>query len=128
MSKAAGVKKPHENQKAKAFWKMKAAMDRGDDFYDPVRKDNILGRNKTRLELWGEHLKDLIVALDKSLKCVENPHQSGLLARDLFLWNWRVCWPENLVEGATFNGRRRLFPKSVGEGRLALTWKWSAHS
>ena len=27
---------------------------------DPARKDNILGRNKTRLELWEEHLKDPI--------------------------------------------------------------------
>ena len=31
MSKAAGVKKPNENQKAKALWKMKAAKDRGED-------------------------------------------------------------------------------------------------
>ena len=53
-----GVKKPHENQKAKALWKMKAAKDRGEDFYDPERKENILGRNKTLLELWEEHLKD----------------------------------------------------------------------
>ena len=30
------------------------------------------GRNKTRLELWEEHLKDPIVAVDKALKCVEN--------------------------------------------------------
>ena len=72
MSKAAGVKKPNENQKAKGFWKMKAAKDRRDDFYDSERKDNILARNETRLELWAEHLKDPIVALDKALKCVEN--------------------------------------------------------
>ena len=51
MSKAAGVKKPNENQKAKALCKMKAAKDRGEDIHDPDRKD-ILGRNKTRLELW----------------------------------------------------------------------------
>ena len=30
------------------------------------------GKNKTRLELWEEHLKDPIVAVDKALKCVEN--------------------------------------------------------
>ena len=36
--------------------------------------DNILGRNKTRLELWEEHLKDPIVALDKALKCLEKPY------------------------------------------------------
>ena len=34
-----------------------------------------LGINNTRLELWEEHLKDQIVALDKALKCVENQCQ-----------------------------------------------------
>ena len=72
MSEAAGVKKPNEKQKAEALWKMKAAKDRREDFYDPERKDNILVRNRTRLELWEAHLKDPVVALDKALKCVEN--------------------------------------------------------
>ena len=61
-----------EHKKARALRKMKAAKDSGEDFDDPERKDNILGRKKTRLELWEEHLKDPIVALDKALKCVEN--------------------------------------------------------
>ena len=43
MSRAAGAKKPNENQKAKALWKMEAAKDRGEEFFDPERKDNILG-------------------------------------------------------------------------------------
>ena len=50
MSKAEGVRKPNESQKANALWKIKAARDRGEEFYDPERKDNILGRNKTGLE------------------------------------------------------------------------------
>ena len=50
-SKAAGERKPNESQKSKALWKMKAARDNGEDFYDPERKDNIWGRNRTRLEL-----------------------------------------------------------------------------
>ena len=75
MRKAAGVKKPNESQKARALWMMMSARDSGEDFYDPERKDNILGRNKTRLELWEEHLKDPNVALDKALKCVENRYQ-----------------------------------------------------
>ena len=75
MSKAAGVRKPSESQKAKAPWKMMAARDRREDFYDSERRDNILGRTETRLELWEEHLKGPIVALDKALKCVENHHQ-----------------------------------------------------
>ena len=80
-------------------------------FYDPDRKDNLLERNETRLELWEGHLRDPIVALDKALKCLENSCQ-------------RVCWPENLVEGAIPHGRRWFPPKFVGEaelgGRLAL--------
>ncbi len=87
LSEAAGVRKPNESKKAKAFWKMKAAKDSGDDFYHPERKDNVLGISGTRLELWEEHLKDPIVALDNALKCVENQYQGWLLARD-FLWNW----------------------------------------
>ena len=74
MSKAAGVRKPNEGQKANSLWKMKAARDTGEAFYDPERKDNILGRNETRLELWEEHLKDPFVALDKALKCLEKPY------------------------------------------------------
>ena len=62
MSRAVGVKKPQEAQKAKPLWKMKAANDAG---------DNIVG-NKTILALWEEHLEDPIVALDKAVKCVEN--------------------------------------------------------
>ena len=70
-----GVKKPQEAQKAKTtFGKMKEVKDAGEKYYDPTREDNILGRNKTRLALWEEHLKDPIVALDKALKCVENSY------------------------------------------------------
>ena len=71
MSRAVGVKKPQETQKAKALWVMKAAKDRREKFYDPSREEDISKRNKTRLELWEEHLKDPIAALDKALKSVE---------------------------------------------------------
>ena len=60
MSKAMGVEKPQEAQKAKGVGAMKAAKDRKEEFYDPARKENILGRNKARLELWEEHLEDPI--------------------------------------------------------------------
>ena len=75
MSKAAGARKPCESQKAKDLWAMKAAKDRGDDFYYAARKYNILGRNQTRLEQWEEHLKDPMIALDKALKCLEDQYQ-----------------------------------------------------
>ena len=53
---------------------MKAGKDREEEFYDPARKDNNLGRKKTRLELWEEYFKDPIIALDKALKCLENTY------------------------------------------------------
>ena len=51
MSKATGAKKPSESQKAKAHWAMKAAKDRGEVYYDPVCKEDIFGRTRTRLDL-----------------------------------------------------------------------------
>ena len=42
------MKKPREAQKAKALWKMKAAKEAGEEYYDPTREDNIWGRNETR--------------------------------------------------------------------------------
>ena len=101
------MKKPHEAQKAKALWKMKAAKDSGEEYYDPDREDNILVRNKTRLELWEEHLKDPIVALDKALKCVENSC-------------WRVSGPRTLwrerspMAGVGF--LQSLWEKPIWEG------------
>ena len=71
MSRAVGVRKPQEAQKAKALWALKAAKDRREEFYDPAREEDISRRNFTRLELCEEHLKDPIAALDKALKCVE---------------------------------------------------------
>ena len=72
MMSAVGVKKPLEAQKEKALWKMKAAKDAGEEYYDPEREDNILVINQARLAPWEEHLKDSIVALDKAQKCDEN--------------------------------------------------------
>ena len=31
-------------KKAKVFWAMKASKDKGEDFYDPERSDNIFGK------------------------------------------------------------------------------------
>ena len=73
-----GVEKPQGTQKAEALGKMKAAKDAGEEYYGVTREDNILGRNRTRLALWEEHLKDPIVALDKALKCVEKSVLEGL--------------------------------------------------
>ena len=55
-------------QKTKALWGMKAAKERGVEYCDPARKEDIMGSTKTHLELWEEHLKDPIVALEKAFK------------------------------------------------------------
>ena len=90
MSIAVGVKKPQEAQKAKALWAMKAAKDRKEEHHDPAREEDILERNKTRLELWEAHFKDPIVALDKALNEVRG--RSVLkLARGLV--EARQQWP-----------------------------------
>ena len=97
--KCAGQQEPKSQvrvKKAKAFRVMKAAKDTGEDHHDPARKENILGRKETRLELWEEHVKDPIIALDKALKCLENP--LTLLSRSPGGWplarsfSWEVAW------------------------------------
>ena len=93
MSKATGAQKPSESQKAKALWAMKAAKDREEEFYDPARKDNILGRKQTKLELCKEHLEDPIMALDKALKCLENPCHGCPLAQSSCVKSPELHWP-----------------------------------
>ena len=44
---------------------VKAARDRDEELFDPARTEDFLGRTKTRLELWEEHLKDPVAALGK---------------------------------------------------------------
>ena len=49
MSRAVGSKEATEEaQKAKALRKMKSAKDAEEEYCDPMREDNIKGRNKTR--------------------------------------------------------------------------------
>ena len=114
MSGAAGVRKPNESQKATAFWKMKAAKDRREDFYDPERKDNVKGRNKTRLELWEEHLKDPIEALDEALKCDETSCWLNFGPRLLVEVVFNGLWTRGLRHGS-----RDVEKAAVGKG-LAL--------
>ena len=41
------------------------------NFTIQLSKEEILGRTKTRLELWEEHLKNTVAALAKALECLE---------------------------------------------------------
>ena len=73
-SRAVGVKEPAGGSEGKSRVGQKAAKDRKEEVYDPARGEDVSRRNKTRLELWEEHLKDPIAALDKALKCVESQY------------------------------------------------------
>ena len=53
MSRAVGDQKPQEAQKGKALWKMKAAKDAGEEYYDPEREDNILVRTQDTISTFG---------------------------------------------------------------------------
>ena len=77
MSRAVGVKKPQEAQKAKALWKNEGSQGCRRRILRFTREDNILGRNKTRLAFGEEHLRDPTVALDTALTCVENSYQGS---------------------------------------------------
>ena len=108
MCRAVGVKKPEEAPKARALWKMKAAKDAGEEYYDPRREDNIQGRSETRSALWEEHLKDPIVALDKALKCVEIFFRGlGPSARQKGVSQWRAL-ASSKVCGKSRSGRAFL--------------------
>ena len=65
MSRAVGVKKSQEVQKAKAFWKMKAAKDRKEAFLRSGSQRQRFLRSTMRLE---EHLKDPICCAGQSLE------------------------------------------------------------
>ena len=117
MSRAVGVKKPQESQKAKALWKNEGSsrMPEKNTSIQSV-KTSILGRNNTRLALWEEYLKDPIVALDKALKCVE-------------ISCWRFFGPRTLVEGAILQWPALASFKVCGRSRsgraFGLAWiRW----
>ena len=75
LSQAAGAKKPNESQKKrKPFGQRKRPGTGLRNFNDPARKEDILDRTKTRLELWVEHLKVLTVALAIGLECLETAY------------------------------------------------------
>ena len=72
MRKAAGVKKPSESQESEGPVGYEGSL--GQEVRNTMiqlAKKNILGRKQRTLELWEEHLKDPITALDKALRCLE---------------------------------------------------------
>ena len=44
------------------------SLRQGEEHHDPARNEDILGRTPKRLELWEEHLKDPMRALEKSVE------------------------------------------------------------
>ena len=93
------VQKPQEAPKAKALWKMKATKDVGEEYYDPEREDNIMGRSKTRT----------ISTLGRASQ--RSDWGTGSSSEMLKI-RGRRSWPEHFVEGAFCNGRCWL-PHSI---------------
>ena len=82
-----------------------------------LRKKISWAEQKSRLELWEEHLKDPIAALAKAWRCLEIPHRGWLLVRSLLL-------PVVVVAMACSVVGAKIFAKDVGRAllgrRLAL--------
>ena len=114
MSQAAGAKKPSESQKNESLLGNESGLEQGEEFYDPVCKEDILGRTKTRLELWEEHLMDPLAALAKALGCLENPYYGWHLVSQFVVANlchrngFQHRWCENFAKdvGRASLGRR----------------------
>ena len=64
---------------------MKAARGRDEEFYDPARKEDILGRTKTSLKLWEEHLKDPGGGIGKGVGVLGMPTNVGIWSHRLSL-------------------------------------------
>ena len=112
IEKGSGSKEAKWNSKSESPLGNKGGQGQERGFLCPEPKDNILERNRTRLELWEEHLKDLIVVLDQALKCVENSCWAWILARVF-------------VVEVVFNDLRRLPPTSVWEAARAFGSTWT---
>ena len=67
---------------------MKAAWDRSEEYHDPGRKEDILGRTRNRLELWEEHFKDPLAALAIALECLDNAHNGWHLVSQFVVANF----------------------------------------
>ena len=84
---------------------------------------NILGRTKTRLDLWEEHLKDPIIALEKNIILFGAPPlelTSGskiLLASRVGCSGLRSCGYQDFAKdvGRARLGRRLALPGPVGQ-------------
>ena len=72
-------------------------------------KDYILGRNKTRLALWEEHLKDPIVALDKALES----------------WS-EDCLVETVTDGRRWPPSKFVGKKPIWEGVWSYLDPWDS--
>ena len=86
MGRAAAPRKPNESHKSESPLENERGKGSGEFFCDPQRKDNILERNKTRLELWEEHLKDPIVALDRTPEWISAGPTSSFMNPMLRTW------------------------------------------
>ena len=124
MRKATGAKKPSEKSKRESPLVNESGL--GEEYYDPARKEDILDRRKTSLDLWDDHRKDPIVAPAKALECLANSclglafgfHKFVVACRrNGFQHRWRKVFFAKDV-GRAVLGRRLALLGPVGCGAL----------
>ena len=118
MSRAVGVKKPQEAQKAKARWKMKAAKDAGEEYYDHHACRQHPGKKQDTISTLGG-------APRRSNCCVgETPKVRGrsvlrMIVGSRLLWH-RGC--NDLRPGGFRSDPRLMGQTFVGERSYGLFW------
>ena len=93
-----------------------------EEYYDRACKEDILGRTKTRLELWEKHLKDPIVASGKSVELLGESLPGLAFGSKLLVANRldcngpQFCGCQDFAKdaGRALLGRRLALPGSMG--------------
>ena len=122
LSQAAGAKKPSQSHKATALGAMKAAWDRKEEYYDPARREDILGStkkpawncgkniSKTQLYLWQKRWNAWTISFGVGFWFVVCCCQSWWLQWPAVLWARRYC----KRCGKALLGRRLALPGPMG--------------
>ena len=105
------------HKKVRALLKMKAAKDRREDHYHPELKDNTLGRNKTRLELWESTSKTRLWHWTK--RC-----SAWRIRASLDFWPETLLWKWSSMAGAGF--LQLLWEKPICEGVWPYLDPWDS--
>ena len=124
MSKATGGKTPSESQKGEALWAMKAAWDKGEEHYDPARKEDILGRTRKLAWICGKNIsKTRLWPWQKRWNAWKIPTRVATWFHSVSLPAFVAAMTFSIVGakilqkmGRVVLGRRLALPGSMGRG------------